>query len=360
MSGTIHVFDLLKKLPATVEGGVCAFFGSDRFLKLLATNALVGALAGDDEFGITRLSGDTAEWADVQDELATRSLFGGDGPRIVVVDNADSFVKSFRDRIEDLVEAGASGSLLVLIVDSWAANTRLYKKIDKNSLQVQCEAPVTKRGRSKQRDDGKTATWLVARAKGEYGFKLPKEASALIIELTECDFGRMDQELAKLSLYATEDEIDLDTVQKVVGGWTTGTMWSAIDAAVDGDTATALKLLDQLLKTAQHPLALFGQLSWSLRRYAETAEIVARQQRDGQRVDFHGALKEAGFNAWGGELEKAASRMRQLGRDRAFELYQWLVETDRSLKGTHSREDRARLALEKLFVRMSSKLSSSA
>ncbi len=360
MQGTHHVFDLLKKPPVAVEGGVCAMFGADRFLKLLAVRALVKSVADDDEFGATQFSGDTTTWVDVVDELSTRSLFGGDSPRVVVIDNADPFVKNHRDKIEDLLRPGPSGSLLVLVADSWAANTRLYKKLDKTALQVQCEAPVIKRGRGKTRDDKKTISWLVARATKEYGFALPAEGAGLMIELTDCEFGRMDQELAKLALYADGGQLTLETVRKVVGGWRTETMWSAIDAAVDGESGRALELLDQLLRSSEHPLALFGQLSWSLRRYAEAAEIVARQQRDGVRVDLNGAMKEAGFNAWGGGLENAARGIRQLGRDRAFKLYDWLLEADLALKGTHSKDDRARLVLEKLFVRMSKELATAA
>ncbi len=355
MSNTVHVFDFLEQNNESVEG-LCAIFGSERFLKRLAAKHAESMVAGGDpEFSSTVLDGDSATLADVLDEVSTRSLFGGDGPRIVVVDHADGFVKKFRDRLEDLAKNPFKNALLVLIVDSWASNTRLYKAINKNGFQIQCDEPIIKRGRSKQRDEKKLIDWLTTRAANTHGFELKSAGAQVLIELTQCDFGRMDQELAKLSLYADEGKLDPATITKIVGGWATRDMWQAVDAAVDGNASGAIQLIGQLIKAGQHPLALFGQLSWSLRRYAEAAEVVARQKRNG-RVDMEVALKQAGFRPWGGEIDKAGKRLRQLGRARAFKLYDWILEADIALKRSHSKEHRGRLVLEKLFVKMAKEL----
>jgi DNA polymerase-3 subunit delta len=353
---TAHVFDLLDSPIATAPTGVCAVFGGERFLKKLAVDFLVREIGGaDEDFAASQYDSDTAEWADVHDELSTRTLFGGDGPRIVVVDHADKFVKDNRDRLEDYVGASSDTGLLILIVESWASNTKLFKKIDKSGLQVRCDAP-TKSARSKQRDEKKTADWLVDRANSVYEFKLPVGGAQMLIELTDCEFGRMDQELQKLALYAEQGKIDPAIIKQVVGGWRTRTMWEAIDAAAEGEAGRALELLDQLLRSGEHPLALFGQLSWSLRRYATATEIVMRQLRNGKKANLPGAVQEAGFRAWGGEIDAAQSRIRQLGRDRAGQMLDWLLEADLALKRSHSKEGRGRMVLEKLFVKMAKEL----
>jgi DNA polymerase-3 subunit delta len=341
---------------ATTPTGVCALFGGERFLKKLAVDFLVSSIGEDDpDFSASTYESETAKWADVHDELSTRSLFGGDGPRIVVVDQADKFVKENRDRLEDYAKATGTSGLLILIVDSWPANTKLYKMVDKSGLQVRCDAP-TKTARSKKPDDRQTAAWLVARAKTEYEFQLPVGGAQLLIELTDCEFGRMDQELQKLSLYAEKGKVDQETVKKVVGGWRARTMWEAIDAAADGDAGKAIELVDQLLRSGEHPLALFGQLSWSLRRYATATEIVMRQLRSGKKPNLPSAVTEAGFRTWDGEVDAAQDRIRQLGRERAGMMLDWLLEADLALKRSHSKEDRGRLVLEKLFVKMSKEL----
>ena len=354
MPGTVQVFEFLQASATDFPAGVCAIFGGERFLKRLALKRLTGNDDASSEYSVTQLEGDQATWADVNDELFTRSLFGGDGPKIVVIDDADKFVSKFRDRLEDFQADKNKSGVLVLIVDKWASNTRLYKAIQKSGVQIRCDAPM--KGKSKQPDVAAISKWLVARAKSEYDFKLPANGATTLIELTDAEFGRMDQELQKLALYVDEKgAVDVETVRTAVGGWRTQTMWEAIDAATAGDAGTALKLLERLLQT-EHPLALFGQLSWSLRRYSTATEIVLRDMRHRRKPDLPGSLKAAGFNAWGGELDKAQARIKQLGRHRAGLMLDWLLEADQQLKRSHSQLSRGRLVLEKLFVKMAKEL----
>ena len=360
MKGTVHVFEFLDSASAELPAGVCPVFGSERFLKRLVIGKLIGSddESSDDEsseYSVTQLEGDQATWADVNDELSTRSLFGGDGPKIVVVDDADKFVSNYRDRLEDFQASKNKDGVLVLIVGKWASNTRLYKAIHKSGVQIRCDAPM--RGKSKQPDQGAIQKWLIARAKSECNFTLPAAGAATLIELTDGEFGRMDQELQKLALYVDDKgKLDVETVRMAVGGWRTQTMWDAIDAATEGDAATALSLLDRMLQSGEHPLALFGQLSWSLRRYSTATEIVLRDMRHRRKPDLPGSLKAAGFNSWGGELDKAQARIKQLGRHRAGLMLDWLLDADGKLKRSHSRPERGRLVLETLFIRMAKEL----
>ena len=355
MSGTLHVFDLLDR-PADVKPrGICPIFGNERFLKKLAAKTIVENLSDDDSnYSSVQLDG-SASWSDVNDELSTRSLFGGGGPQIVVVDHADPFVKAYRDQLEKLEKSPPSNGVLILIVDTWTASTKLYKRIAKSGTQINCSPP-TKSARSKQRDDAAVMKWLVARAKSNFDFELPQAGASILIELTDCNFGRMEQELAKLSLYAVDEKLEPLKIREIVGGWPVQTMWSAIDAATDGNAKGALELIDQLIRSGEHPLALFGQMSWSLRRFAEVGEIVTRDKRNGRRIDMNSALKQAGFRQWGGELESAGRRLKQLGRERVAQMSDWILKTDLALKRTHTKENRGRLALEKLFVQMAVEL----
>jgi DNA polymerase-3 subunit delta len=71
----------------------------------------------------------------------------------------------------------------------------------------------------------------------------------------------------------------------------------------------------------------------------------------GQRVVFSQILEKAGFRPY--EVGKAEARLRRIGRSRAKELLSWLVELELQLKGSHSGEDRARLALEAFLLKLS-------
>lgn len=358
MKGTVHIFDFLQS-PVSADDlprGVCPIFGTDRFLKKLAIAQLTQSFADrSDDFAPSTYDGNQATWPDIKDELFTRSLFGGDGPKFVIVDDAEPFIKSNRERLEDLAKEDVAG-LLVIVIDSWPSNTRLFKAAAKHGLQIKCNPPL--KGKSKSIIDQKLVQqWLIQRAKADYQYTLPANGAQTIIDLTDCNFGRMDQELQKIALYVdSKGKVTNDVIKQAVGGWRAETMWEALDAAVDGDAGKALALLDRLLRGGEYPLALFGQMAWSLRRYGQATEIVFQQMRAGKKPRIGDAVREAGFNAWGGELDAAETRLKKMGSARAGKILDWLLEADMALKRSHSHQDRGRLVLETLLVRMADEL----
>jgi len=354
---TIHAFDYLDS-NLDNDASIVALFGDEGFLQVEVRKRLVRSMAGDEgeEFA-SYIDGDEAEWRDVIDNLNTVSLFGG-SLQIVVVKNADDFVKKHRTDLEKYVAKPTKSGRLILHVGTWAANTKLYKSIDKTALQIECGVPQIKRGKSKSRDTKKLNAWIQAWAQTHHQLKITLTVAALLIDLVEDDFGRLDQELAKLAVIVDPGQkITPELVEEVVGGWRTKTIWQAVDSAVAGETKEALELLGRLIQAGEHPLAMFGQLSWSLRRYGRVLEEISRCERASQKPNWDAELARAGFQRWAGGLDKSKQQLRQLGRKRTSNMYRWLAETDLALKGSHSDAKRSRLVLEKLFADMSNELS---
>jgi DNA polymerase-3 subunit delta len=289
----------------------------------------------------------------VADELATASLFGGGRPRLVILERADAFVSANRQRLEDYAARPQPTGVLVLDVDDWAANTRLYKALDQSGLQIDCRPP-QKKGKSKEIDEAAIVKWCVAWAKAQHGLALSSDAAQHLLDLTGPVFGLLDQNLAKLALLVPPGKkATPEYVAEIVGGWRSKSIWDLVDAATGGETADALAQLDRLLHAGEHPLALVGSLAWSLRRYAAATRIFQRAERAGQKIPLREALTQAGFRDWPiGSLAGAEKRLLQLGRHRAGQLYRWLLELDLALKGSHSQDDRARWALEQFILRM--------
>ena len=64
-------------------------------------------------------------------------------------------------------------------------------------------------------------------------------------------------------------------------------------------------------------------------------------------------LEQAGFRAYPkGALENAERQLKQMGRERAGQIFRWLLEADLALKGTHSSPVLARWVLEQLILRL--------
>jgi DNA polymerase-3 subunit delta len=348
----MHVFDYLAQdQPAAA---VCVLFGNEAFLKRLARKRLCEQVLGEsDDTPFTTYDGTTSQWKDVLDELSTVSLFG-EGARLVVIEQADSFVSKYRERLEDYVEHPRSTGILLLDVENWARNTRLYKRLTKSGLQIECRAPEKSAGSRKVLDEKKLFAWIVDWAQRHHECQLPTAAAEELVGLVGPEFGLLDQSLAKLALFADSNAgITPEMVRNVVGGWRAKTIWELVDAAADGDTASALEQLNHLLESGEHPVALFGQVSWSLRRFAAATRIYERLEASHQPKKLSDALVQAGFPHWNRRaLSRAEKQLTRLGRVRAGRIYQWLLEADLALKGTHSSPHRARLVLERLIGRL--------
>jgi DNA polymerase-3 subunit delta len=355
VSHAVHAFDYLSS-PAGTPAPVIAVFGDEPFLKRLVVAKLKQEIIGD-EADTPVQSHDCGErapdWRDVADELATVSLFGGGKPRLVVLERADGFVSVNRQKLEDYVAKPRASGVLVLDVDEWPANTRLYKAVDQSGLQIDCRPP--QKGKNKDIDEAAVGKWISAWAKSQHGIQLPHDAAQHLLDLTGPAFGLLDQNLAKLALLVPPgSKVTAEQVQEIVGGWRSKSIWDLVDAAAGGETGEALTQLDRLLHAGEHPLAIVGSLSWSLRRYAAATRIFQQAEQAGRKMPLREALSKAGFRDWPiGSLAAAEKRLMQLGRKRAGQLYQWLLELDLALKGSHSQEDRGRWALEQLVLRMS-------
>jgi DNA polymerase III subunit delta len=397
MADATSAFDFLARDKTPTVPAICVLFGDEPLLKGESLERLrASVLSGDDaEMSFTALDGNKAELREVLDELATMSMFGG-GRRVVAVEEADKFVSEHRQALEDYCDKPRASAVLVLEVDSWAANTRLYKKIAEVGLQINCNLP---KGRFGDVDDDAVLEWLTVRAEKKHQAQLGNGAGEMLLEIVGPELGRLDQELAKLSLLGdekgsggkaegrrqkadgseppatdngqrttdrpqgTKDKgpgtvrvITRELVEQTVGGWRAKTAWTMIEAALDGNAAEALVQLDRLLLAGEEPIALLAMMSGSLRRLAAATRIVEQAEAERRRISLADALREAGVSPKKFVLDKAERQLRQITRHRGKHIYEWLLESDLALKGTSSSGHRARLVLEELIVRLSRQL----
>lgn len=331
----MHATELIAKKTPLDDKPVLALFGTERFLKLEILKSLpgLGTDADSDSDGVelTRVRGKDADLRSVCDELQTMSMFGD--RRIVMIDDADDFVKSHRAGLEKYVANPASGSLLILDVTTWQKSTKLYKAIQKVGINAECS----------ELKGAALSKWLVEQATSVHEKSMDKQTAALMIELTGNSLGLLQQELDKVAaLVGDSREITLDDVTKVVGGWRVETTWVMLDAIRDGDVGAALNNLNKLILAGEAPLRILGGMVFTFRKYADAAEL-ARISRD-----LPGSLRKAGV--FPQAVPAAEKYLKRLGFAKASQILQMLVEADSGLKG-RSRVD-PRLQLEKLFVQL--------
>jgi DNA polymerase-3 subunit delta len=321
---------------------LCAVVGDDAYLKSAVLVALRRVVLGSDsgEFALTTLAGSDTKFRDVLDALATVSLFGGER-RLVVVEEADSFVTEFRRDIEAYLQRPFRGGLLVLDVKSWPANTILAKAVAATGLAIDCKSP----------SEAQAKAWICRHASAEFDVRLDAGAADALLELLPLEIGVLAQEVAKLALLAGERRlIDVALVNENVGGWRTRTAWEMIDAAADGRAAVALAQLDRLISAGEKPQGLLPQMGATLRRFATATRQIEAAEKLKQKLALRDALSKAGVPPF--KQSQAERQLRRIGRRRALQLTDWVLSADLAMKGHNSSDDRARSELECLIVRL--------
>jgi DNA polymerase-3 subunit delta len=340
MAKALHAIDYLaapEKYPARP---VCVAFGEDAFLKRHVLQKLRQEVlgGGDADFSLSAFEGRKALLSEVLDELATVAMFGG-GKRLVVITEADDFVTRYRGELEDYVAKPRSSGLLVLEVKTWPANTRLYKAVAAKGLPVDCNTPPAAR----------LTRWLGSWATRVHGVQLSAAAADLLVEMVGPELGLLDQEIAKLALTAgAGGKVTPQMISQNVGSWRAKTTWVMLDAVLDGKVRDALVQLDRLLLAGENPVGLLAQISASLRRLAAATRLILQAEQAGRRLSLRNALEQAGVKSF--VLAKAERQLRQLGRHRGAQLYDWLLQADLDLKGASALPPR--LVLERLIVRL--------
>lgn len=346
MGNTIRASEFLRagrqrgSGPATAQPlpPVCVVFGDEAFLKRHTLGRLRRLVVADQDadFGVTVFDGAEALWPDVLEELSTQPMFGA--KRVVIVRQADPFVTQYRAALEEYVSRPRAAGVLVLEVQTWPATTRLYKLVEARGLQIDCRAlrPAEVPG------------WIAAWARQEHGIDLTSAAAGALVEMLGPELGLLDQELTKLAVCAGRSAcVDVDLVRQMAA-WRARTVWDMLDAALEGDLATALAELDRLLLAGETPVGILGQMGASLRRFAAATSAVLRAEQEGRKMPLRHALRTAGVHPY--YLDKAERQLRHLGRQRGQALLRWLLETDLALKGASHLAPR--IILETLLVRI--------
>ena len=225
---------------------VYALVGDDSFLQLQELARITSAVGKDAQR--MDYDGESAQLAEVLDELRCYSMFGGDCGKLVVLRNADKFVSTFRDQLEEYVGSPSDSGTLVLRLSSLPANQRIYKLIAKNGEVVPCEPPKD------------LAKWAVERAKSAHKLQLATDAARMLADLIGSDLGRLDTEIAKLAIQADGGKVTAETVAGNVTFTREREMWDLTNAVAAGNTTEALRRWRQLIQS--DPSAEFRAVTW--------------------------------------------------------------------------------------------------
>ncbi|HYO08337.1 MAG TPA: DNA polymerase III subunit delta [Tepidisphaeraceae bacterium] len=289
---------------------VYALVGSDAFLQLQEMGrifAIVGKDAQRSDF-----DGESAQLADVLDELRSFAMFGGGG-KLVVIRNADAFITRFRSQLEDYLAEPSSAGVMVLRLNSLPKTQRVYKLIDKVGQIVDCEPP------------GEPSKWAIEHAKSAHKVTLAPDAARLLSELIGNDLGRLDTEIAKLALFADTSgggggKITADVVTGNVAFTREREMWDLTNAMAGGNTTEALRRWRQLVQS--DPSAEFRAVTWLGIWLGEVGLVVSKSP----------AANKLRWKYKGDAFDKFVAGANALGKDGYARALDLLTEIDKQSK----------------------------
>ena len=285
---------------------VYALVGDVSFLQLQEL-ARITATVGKDAQRMD-YDGESAQLAEVLDELRCYSMFGGDCGKLVVLRSADAFVTKFREQLESYLVAPSSSGTLVLRLSSLPANTKVAKLIGKIGEIIPCEPPKDPAG------------WAVSRAKSAHGVQLAPDAARMLADLIGSDLGRLDTEIAKLAIQSDGGKVTAETVSQNVAFTREREMWDLTNAVAVGNTAEALRRWRQLIQSDSS--AEFRAVTWLGMWLGEVQAVLSNSP----------AVNKLRWKYKGSDLDKFVASAKALGAEGSARALDLLTEMDRNSK----------------------------
>jgi DNA polymerase-3 subunit delta len=253
--------------------------------------------------------------------------------RLVIVDEADTFVTKHRKDLEGYVSHPSQAGTLLLQVKQWPATTKLAQLVEKSGLAVNATTP-------RETD---LVKWITQLARSRFDSHLAADAARLLVELVGPEPGLLATEVEKLTVYAGESRrIESDDIVALVGAGRVETIWKALDAATTGQPQVALEQFDHLLGAGEHPTAMLAAMSVSLLKIHHAGRLRAA------RLSLDEACRRAGIPPFA--VDKTRKQHAHLGPHRVDQLPSLLLKADLDLKGGSSLDPRT--IVETLLIRL--------
>ncbi|CAN5290561.1 DNA polymerase III subunit delta [soil metagenome] len=172
-----------------------------------------------------------------------------------------------------LAEGGLDDTLLLVVTPKLEGGARLpawAKSLDRAGAFIQVW-PV---------DASRLPRWIDTRMRAR-GLHPAREAVELLAERVEGNLLAADQEIEKLLLLAGPGAVDVDAVRRVVADSARFDVWQLVDAALIGEAARALRILEGLRAEGVEPVFIL----WALVRELRALATAASEMKTGRTAE---------------------------------------------------------------------------
>jgi DNA polymerase-3 subunit delta len=294
---------------------ICVVHGPEQMGKRQTLDALRTALLTEHgDVDIVTYDGRSCELADVLDELRSYGLM--QQYKIVVVDEADTFITNHREALERYAASPVDNATLFFRANRWY-KSKLDKLIEKHGCLIKCE-PLTQ---------PKAAAWLMEQAVKKHQRKLDRATADILVRRLGTALGRLDIELEKLAVLVGPDEpIDCNLIDQVVGRSSDEQAWAVQEALLEAllspkGSAAAVAKLRELVDLAGQPDVLVSYFVADLIRRLYHAMILKRQGMASGQI-----ARE--MKMWGPRQATFMRLLDRLSPSTASRLFDRIIELD--------------------------------
>ncbi|MBO5852737.1 MAG: DNA polymerase III subunit delta [Clostridia bacterium] len=335
-----------KTLKSALQTGallpVYMVCGDDIYLKKQALSRITQAVVSpDDDMNLVRYNFGVS-MQELYDELNGFPVMS-DKKCVVLSDfDIEKAPKSDLEQLIEIIGDPCDTSVFVL----YFGNTDIDLKKSKKVKSV--VAAVTKAGGDVVCLEHKSAEelvrWLCSSAKKQ-GLVLSPKNAQYITEICSTDINFLTNELTKLCVYTKEGEITKQIIDKVCVKSVDASIFDLSSKVILGDTAGAMKLLDELYYMNIDSMPIFYNIASA---YVDMYRVSEAKREGRNNIDElaeqFGIPSNRVFL-----LRKAANNLRKFDSNKLSLSFDAIIKTEKELK-SYSITDR--VAVEKLVVRL--------
>lgn len=328
--------------------------GEEEFLRAEALSRIKASL-GDPEttdLNTAWLDGRKATLADIQ--MACDALPFLSEKRLVVVEGLLGRLSGRPHEAEGgegEEEAGRTGSLLRSLTDYLEQVPQTTELVLLEPQEVSQAHPVHKalmrlaqEGRAKIiacqpiKKEEELADWIMARARAK-GARLTYDAAQELATYVGSHLRLLDQELDKLSAYASGRPVTPADVHLLVPATREANVFQMVNALSEGNARLAVQVLRELLEDGEPPLIILGMLARQVRLLLLTKDFLARGLSPAE------IARELRLQSW--QADRLARQANRYTFPQLERMHDRLLEADVAIKTGQMEGD---VALEMLVV----------
>lgn len=289
----------------------------DEPLQTMEASDQIRSLARDSEIDRTIFSFEKGfDWNQLYQESASMGLFSSAKLLELRMAHHTLGKQGSEALINFLDNAPVENSLLITMdkLDKRMQQSRWYKAIDKIGVIVQIRSP----------NPSKLPDWIIRRFRQNEKTIDPGAAELIAIK-TEGNLLATQQEIEKLCLLITGDQVSIEDVKNSVTDNSRYDVFALIEFALNGHGDRALNMLRGLRQEGVEPISIYGAIMWELRRIMSISCQLAA-----------GLPKDKVFNqhrVWYQRQAAINSLLKRLDKKYLYSLLQEAIYIDRSLKG---------------------------